>query len=156
MQKRLTPLLVAALASILLLAFTSTPAWSGPDYASSSDIVEPNGFPGVCSQPCYTANVETEVWLPTNPDNPLPLAGNNTYIFRVSHAGGSGPFVPALLNFEIAVDLTQVVGAGHLAASGGVAPSSTQTQFGVGQDQTCVDRCGCHDIKLTCVEIPRR
>jgi len=131
MQKRLTPLLVAALASILLLAFTSTPAWSGPDYASSSDIVEPNGFPGVCSQPCYTANVETEVWLPTNPDNPLPLAGNNTYIFRVSHAGGSGPFVPALLNFEIAVDLTQVVGAGHLAASGGVAPSSTQTQFGV-------------------------
>ncbi|HIL81599.1 MAG TPA: hypothetical protein EYG54_10125 [Myxococcales bacterium] len=131
MQRKPISLLVSALASALLLAFASTPAWSAPDYASSSDIVEPNGFAGVCAVPCYTASIETEVWLPTNPNNPLPLPGNNTYIFRVSHAGGSGPFVPALLNFEIAVDLTQVVAAGYLATSGGVAPSSTQTQFGV-------------------------
>jgi hypothetical protein len=105
--------------TVLLLA---SPAWSGPDYSSSSDLIEPNGFPGVCAQPCYTAGVETEVWLPGNPNNPLPLPGNNTYIYKVTHAGGSSAFVPSLLNFEIAVDLAQVTDAGHISSSGGTAP----------------------------------
>lgn len=121
---------LATLCSTMMMLIAS-PAWSGPDYASSSDLIEPNGFPGVCSQPCYVAGVETEVWLPSNPDNPLPSPGNNTYIYKVTHTGGSGPFIPALLNFELAVDLTEVVATGHLATSGGVAPSSVDTLNGV-------------------------
>ena len=111
-------------AAIGLLA--STPAWSGPDYAASSDMIEPNGFPGVCDQPCYVAGIETEVWLPTNPDNPAPSAGNQTYVYKVTHTGGSGPFIPALLNFELDVDLAEVASAGFIAASPGVEPSGVQ------------------------------
>ena len=117
-------LIVLAAAAIGLLA--GTPAWSGPDYSASSDIIEPNGFPGVCAQPCYVAGIETEVWLPTNPDNPAPLAGNQTFVYKVTHTGGSGPFVPALLNFELAVDLAEVISAGVIATSPGVDPSGVQ------------------------------
>jgi len=124
-------LLVSLFSVSAILGLGIAPAaWSAPDYAGSSELVEPNGFPGVCDQPCYIAGVETEVWLPTNPDNPLPLAGNNTYVFKVTHAGGSGPFIPALLNFEIAVDLNEVNDVGFLPTSGGVAPSGTQTLNG--------------------------
>ena len=119
---------IISLAGVLLLASTAS---AGPDYAGSSDLIEPNGFPGVCNQPCYVAGVETEVWLPSNPDNPLPSVGNNTYIYRVSHTGGSGPFVPALLNFELEIDPAQVFGAGFLPSSGGVAPSDTLIFNGV-------------------------
>jgi hypothetical protein len=121
--------LLVSLISLIGLGITPA-AWSAPDYSGSSDLIEPNGFPGVCDQPCYIAGVETEVWLPTNPDNPIPSPGNNTYVFKVSHTGGSGPFIPALLNFEIAVDLNEVNGVGFLPASGGVAPSGSQTLNG--------------------------
>ena len=122
------PLILRSSFAVALSTFgllIASAAWSGPDYSSSSDLIEPTGFPGVCDQPCYIAGVETEVWLPTNPDNPLPSSGNNTYVFKVSHTGGSGPFIPALLNFEIDVDLAEVVAAGFIASSGGVAPSAT-------------------------------
>ncbi|MCS5637032.1 MAG: DUF11 domain-containing protein [Myxococcota bacterium] len=115
---------VLAAAAIGLLA--STAAWSGPDYAASSEITEPNGFPGVCNQPCYVAGIETEVWLPSNPDNPAPSAGNQTYVYKVTHTGGEGPLVPALVNFELAVDLTEVASAGYIATSPGIEPSGVQ------------------------------
>jgi len=100
-------------------------AVAGPDFSASSDLIEPNGFPGVCAQPCYIAGVETEVWLPGNPGNPLPLAGNNTYVYQVNHSGGSGPIVLALIGFDLSVDLSQVTDAGYLPASPGVEPSDT-------------------------------
>ena len=113
--------------SLLLLPLaTANPARSAPpDYSSSSDLVEPNGFPGVCDSPCFIAAVSVEVWLPGNPSNPLPLAGNNTYIYKLTHTGGSGAFVPALTDFEIEVDISQVSAAGHIASSPGIEPSQT-------------------------------
>jgi hypothetical protein len=114
-------LTVLAAAAGLLVA---TAAWSAPDYSASSVITEPNGFPGVCAQPCYEAGIETEVWLPSNPNNPVPSPGNQTYVYKVTHTGGSGPFIPALLNFELAVDLAQVVSAGYISTSPGIAPSA--------------------------------
>jgi len=105
-------------------------ASAGPDFSGSSDLIELNGFPGICTQPCYIAGIETEVWLPTNPDNPLPAAGTNTYIYKVNHTGGSGPIVPGLIAFDLAVDLSQVVAAGYIAASPGVEPSATQIVAG--------------------------
>ena len=114
--------LALVLITLLGLLCSWTAAANPPDYASSSDLVETNGFPGVCDAPCFVAAVEVEVWLPGNPDNPLPLAGHNTYIYKVTHASGSGPFVPALTRFEIAVDTSQVAEAGHLPSTPGVAP----------------------------------
>lgn len=116
-----------AMIGVLGLALQAS---AGPDFSGSSDLVEPNGFPGVCAAPCYTAGVETEVWLPTNPDNPLPSPGNNTYVYKISHTGGTGPVVLALLAFDLSVDLSQVVAAGYLATSPGVEPSDTQIFLG--------------------------
>ena len=123
-MRRITAFLTS-LAIVGALAATQ-PAIAGPDFSSSSDLIEPNGFPGVCTQPCYIAGVQTEVWLPTNPDNPQPSAGNNTYVYKVSHTGGSGPIVPGVIGFDLAVDLAEVVSAGYLPTSPGVEPSATQ------------------------------
>lgn len=112
------------LAGLLAFLIVSPSLANPPDYAANSDLVEENGFPGVCDAPCFTAAVEVEVWLPGNPDNPLPLADHNTFIYRLTHANGSGPFVPAITSFELTVDTSQVTAAGHLEATPGVAPSS--------------------------------
>lgn len=111
--------LLVGIASLLVSSLSLA---NPPDYASSSELIEANGFPGVCEAPCFVAAVEVEVWLPGNPGNPLPLAENNTYIYKLTHASGSGPFVPALTRFELAVDTSQVTDVGHLEATPGVAP----------------------------------
>ncbi len=123
MRETINVFLAAALA--LVLAIAAAPALAVPDDSGVSTMEEPNGFPGVCDQPCYTVQKEYEYWLPGNPDNPVPLAGSNTYIYRISHTGGSGPFIPALIGFELGVDTTQVTGAGFVSTSPGVAPGST-------------------------------
>ncbi|MEE2674093.1 MAG: hypothetical protein VX466_09870 [Myxococcota bacterium] len=117
----------AFLAAALVLATMAVPApaSAGPDESGTSILEEPNGFPGVCDQPCYIVEKSFEYWLPSNPDNPLPLAGNNTYIYRISHVGGSGPFVPALIGFELSVETDDVTGAGYIATSPGTAPGSS-------------------------------
>jgi hypothetical protein len=112
--------LLFVLAGILLCS--SSALANPPDYASSSELIEENGFPGVCEAPCFVAAIEVEVWLPGNPGNPLPLSGHNTYIYKLTHSSGSGPFVPALTSFELAVDTSKVTDAGHLEATPGVAP----------------------------------
>jgi hypothetical protein len=117
-----------AVAVALAVAVVASPAFAGPDQSGTVLIDEPTGFPGVCDQPCYTVEKSFEYWLPDNPDNPLPLAGNNTYIYKISHVGGSGPFIPALIGFELSVETDDVVGAGHIASSPGTAPTLTDIQ----------------------------
>ena len=88
-----------ALVAGLVLFVGAGAAQAGPDLSGAVSIEEPNGFPGVCAQPCYTVGKSFELWFPGNPDNPLPLAGSNTYIYKLVHEGGPGPFVPALTEF---------------------------------------------------------
>ena len=109
----------------IILSVPVGSALAGPDQSGTSFLEEPNGFPGVCDQPCYIVEKSFEYWLPDNPDNPLPLAGNNTYIYKISHVGGSGPFVPALIGFELSVETDDVTAAGSIATSPGVDPGST-------------------------------
>ncbi len=111
----------------LLPILIASPSWSAPpDYDDVSSLIEANGFAGVCAQPCFIAGVSVEVWLPGNPSNPLPLAGNNTYIYKVTHTGGgTNPFIPALTDFEINVDTSQVTAVGHLTESPGIEPSES-------------------------------
>ena len=116
-------ILSVSVAGLLVIFIGASSAQAGPDQFGSATIEEPNGFPGVCDQPCYTVTKSYEVWYPSNPDNPLPLAGNNTYIYKLVHEGGLGPFVPAVLQFELEVDTSMVTAAGHIATSPGVAPT---------------------------------
>lgn len=113
--------------ALLLVAFGAAPASAVPDESGSADIAEPNGFPGVCDQPCFVARKTFEVFLSGNPDAPAGAAcpaGTNTYIYKIEHLGGSGPFVPALTSFEISVESDDVTSAGEIAGFG-ISPSST-------------------------------
>ena len=103
-------------------------AQAGPDESGTAIIDEPNGIPGICDQPCYSVTKEYEVWLEGNPDSPDPLAGNNTYVYRLTHSGGTGTplgIIPPLLGFELSVDTTQVTAAGYIGTSSGVTPDGT-------------------------------
>jgi len=93
-----------------------------PDEQGTTVFDEDLGFPGVCGQPCFSVEESYEVWSPDNPGNPLPEPGNNTYVYTLTHDGGSGPFVPAVLDFTMKVDSDFVTDAGSLSGSG-VEPS---------------------------------
>jgi len=125
-------LFVLATCAVALGTLYVPAAAAVPDAFGSTQIIEPNGFPGVCNQPCYTVTKTYEVYSATNPDNPLPLAGNNTYVYTLTHDGGSAgsAFVPALTQFEMAVDDTQVTAVGAIAGPG-VAPSASTLSPGL-------------------------
>ncbi len=73
---------LSALGAALLLALGTSVAWSQADVSGSVIIVEPNGFPGVCSQPCFTSEKTFEVYLAGNPTTPAgancPRFGRST------------------------------------------------------------------------------
>ena len=121
--RRLLNLLSSAL---IAFAMAAGVAQAGPDETGSAVIDEPNGVQGLCDAPCYSIQKDFEFWLDTNPDNPLvsPNAGEHTYIYKLTHLGGSSTvFVPAIVGFQLIVDDTQVSDAGFIAGSPGVAPS---------------------------------
>ncbi len=124
MQSTTSARISAGLLAMAATVVGATTALAAPNDSGSVVIEEPNGFPGVCAQPCYTVTKGFELWLPDNPDNPLPLAGNNTYIYKLTHDGGPGPFVPAVTAFDMVVDTSMITAVGHLATSPGVAPQA--------------------------------
>lgn len=95
--------------------------------SGSVTVDEPNGFPGVCNQPCYTARVDFAVHAFDDPQNPLPFAGSNTYSYRVEHLGSAGAFAPSIVDFDLEFDTSSVFAAGFInpVTAPGVAPSST-------------------------------
>ena len=76
MRAQVVSVALPALAIFAFVGFAlgvpSSPAFAGPDQSGTSFLEEPNGFPGVCDQPCYIVEKSFEYWLPDNPDNPLP------------------------------------------------------------------------------------
>jgi len=118
-------LVTPLLATVLALGMAPL-AGAAPDQSGSVVIAEPNGFPGVCDQPCYTVTKSFEVWLSSNTDadNPGVCAGSdNTYIYKLSHDGGSSSNVPGIIGFEASVDTSQVSAASFISGFG-VDPSS--------------------------------
>ncbi|MEE2665080.1 MAG: hypothetical protein VX681_13265 [Myxococcota bacterium] len=96
------------------------------DYSGSAIINEPNGFPGVCTQPCFSIEKSFEVYLDGNPSGPgVCAAGDNTYLYTLTHLGGTGPFVPALTKFSLSVAnaAVNVTSAGFIP--GVLDPSAT-------------------------------
>jgi len=101
-----------AAAGMLLVLGVGT-AGAAPDASGSSTLVEPNGL--------YTAIKAFEVYSPTNGTNPLPLAGNFTYIYTITNAPGS---FTCLVGFDLEVASGSVVAAGYIPGAG-VPPSGT-------------------------------
>jgi hypothetical protein len=88
-------------------------AGATPDAAGSTTLVEPNGL--------YTAVKSYELYSPTNPSNPLPLAGNYTYIYSITNSPGS---FTCLVGFDIEVPSGSATNAGFIPGAG-IAPSGT-------------------------------
>ena len=121
--------LIGLLAAASMVAVAPA-ALAGPDVSGSADIAEPIGFPDVCDQPCFTVRKEFEVYLDGNATVPAGAncpVGENTYLYKIVHTGGSGTpigFVPGVTKFELGVDTSNVSSAGHIAGFG-VDPSAT-------------------------------
>ena len=100
----------------LLIGLGSGTALAQPDASGSSMLVEPNGL--------YTATKSFEVYAPANPSNPLPLAGNYTYLYTIQNSASS---FTCLVGFDLEVPSSSVTAAGYIAGVG-VAPSATNVQ----------------------------
>jgi hypothetical protein len=105
----------------LLVALGVGSAGAAPDASGSSTLVEPNGL--------YTAVKSFEVYSPTNGTNPLPLAGNFTYIYTITNSAGS---FTCLVGFDLEVASGSVTAAGFIPGAG-VAPSATTVGVSVVQ-----------------------
>lgn len=114
-----------ALAAVLLLISTPGVVVAAPIASGSTLIAEDNGFPGVCSAPCFNATLDFEVWAPDDPDNPLPSVGSNTYLYKLTHTGGTlaFPSIP-LTGLMLEVDLSDIVAFGVVSSAMGIAPVS--------------------------------
>jgi hypothetical protein len=99
----------------LLLVLGAGTATATPDASGSTTLVEPNGL--------YTVTKTYEVYTASNGTNPLPLAGNYTYIYTLTNSPGS---FTCLIAFEMEVPSTSVTAAGYIPGVG-VAPSSVVT-----------------------------
>ena len=97
----------------VLVAFGAGPSSAAPDASGSTTLIEPNGL--------YTAVKTYELYSATNPDNPLPLAGNYTYVYAITNMPGS---FTCLVGFDMEVPSGSVTNAGFIPGAG-VAPSST-------------------------------
>ena len=111
----------------LLLVLGAGTATATPDASGSTTLVEPNGL--------YTVTKTYEVYTASNGTNPLPLAGNYTYIYTLTNSPGS---FTCLIAFEMEVPATSVTAAGYIPGAG-VAPSVLVAFSGT------MTPCGCGD-----------
>jgi len=98
----------------LLAAFGAGAASAAPDASGSVTLVEPNFG-------AYTVVKSYELYSATNPSNPLPLAGNFTYIYTITNTAGS---FTCLVGFDMQTPAGSVTAAGYIPGAG-VAPSAT-------------------------------
>ena len=106
-------ILRASAAVAALFALGAGSAWATPDASGSTTLVEPNFG-------AYTAIKTYEVYSPTNPTNPLPLAGNYTYIYTITNSPSS---FTCLVGFDMETPVGSITAAGYIPGAG-VAPSA--------------------------------
>ena len=96
---------LCSVAAATAALFWVSAATAGPDVAGTVIIDEPNGIGGICAAPCYRIEKAFEVYLdgnPTTPAGPNCPAGDNTYLYTLTHIGGSSfPF--PVISFELEV-----------------------------------------------------
>ena len=124
----------AALGIAAAVALVSLPAAAAPDAEGSqtitSETCENLGLGGFCSGPVYEAVKSFEVYSADNPDNPMPSAGNFTYVYTITNQPGSNALLGPLKQFDVAVPANGVVAEGYFDGAG-VEPSSIDNQVTV-------------------------
>ena len=118
------------LAAVLLVLgiglLAAPPATAQPDLSGSVTIDEPNGFPGICDAPCFSARKDFEVYLAGNPSAPQACPqGDNLYVYTLTFASGAGVAFPPVIELEVGVAdaATNVSSAGFVP--GPLDPSAT-------------------------------
>ena len=107
--------LMSSLAAAAILSLCGAlPALASPDLTRTEIINESVGFPGVCAAPCYSVEKVSDFYLPGNGSAPGPNcgAGENTFVYTLTHIGGTIPFpsIP-VTEFEIVAPFSEVVSA---------------------------------------------
>ena len=90
-MRTIRPIIGGLAVAVVIFAMAFT-AQAAPDFSGSVNIAEPNGFPGICDQPCYTVTKSFEVYFGGNATNHIGVqaAGVTTYIYKLTHTGGTG------------------------------------------------------------------
>jgi hypothetical protein len=86
------------------------------DQTGSVTVVDPNFG-------AFTAVKHVQVWSPTNPSNPCPVANKYCYVYTLTNDPGSSV---DLIGFQLVVAAGSVASAGSLGPPG-VAPTTTDT-----------------------------
>jgi hypothetical protein len=119
----------ALLGAVLLAGLAAGPAWAAPDAEGTVSIesatCEDLGIGFLCSGIVYTANKTFKVYAADNPDNPMPVAGNFTYIYTIANDPGSNASFGVITFFGIEVPANGVTSAGYIDGAG-VEPSATE------------------------------
>jgi hypothetical protein len=112
------------------LAFAQ-PAAAAADAEGSVTIdsvsCEDLGLSSFCTGAAYSALKTFEVYEDANPSNPMPSAGNYTYVYTITNDPDSNPFIGSLRVFETATPASGTIDAGFIDG-GGVEPSSVEIQ----------------------------
>ena len=120
-----SPGIMASLCLWLGLCCLPTALWADPITSGTTPISEDDGFPGVCTVPCFTGSLSYTVWAPDDPDNPVQLPDNLTYVYQLNHLGGTLP-MPGIpfTELELAIQFAGVTAAGFIL-DGAIAPTGT-------------------------------
>jgi hypothetical protein len=95
--------------------------------AIHSITCEDLGLSSFCTGSAYSALNTFEVYADTNPGNPMPSAGNFTYVYTITNDPDSNPFIGSLRVFETATPASGTIDAGFIDGSG-VEPNSVEIQ----------------------------
>jgi hypothetical protein len=123
----------AFLAFALVTAAFAPPAVAGPDAEGSITITsatcEDIGLGGLCSGPLYVVTKTFQVFAGNNPDNPVPVAGNFTYVYTIANSPSSVAIFGALNELNVQTPPNGTTSYGFIDGAG-VEPSSTAVATG--------------------------
>jgi hypothetical protein len=118
---------------MLLLTGVTSPAAAAPDAEGSITITsadcEDVGLGGLCTGPLYEATKTFQVFGADNPDNPVPVAGNFTYIYTIANSPSSVAIFGALNELNVQTPPNGTTSAGFVDGAG-VEPSATEIAAG--------------------------
>jgi hypothetical protein len=123
----------AFLAFALVSAAFALPAVAGPDAEGSITITsatcEDIGLGGLCSGPLYVVTKTFQVFAGNNPDNPVPVAGNFTYVYTIANSPSSVAIFGAINELNVQTPPNGTTSYGFIDGAG-VEPSSTAVATG--------------------------
>ena len=103
---------VGLAAALFVVAAGAPRAWAD-DFTEVAIFHEDDGFPGVCDAPCFSVEKVLNFYDAGSPNDPgYCAAGEDTYVYTLTHVGGTlpAPNIP-VTEFEAAMDDALVASA---------------------------------------------